>query len=261
MRSVKFPVSAGRINQAGRRVERGMNVATTLAFAGSAAETTAAIFIVLQSVAGDACAVLRERPAHFLQALLEREFRTVELGRTLKNAVGKIGEVFLYARNAEIQIHLVVIRSEIAVADRPVFAESIPTLGLEIVVGKPERQTSPDIGLATQATRPNPGVVRAGEWIFTLIDHNILHIVGAADIAVKVLGLFKPRPYGGLRMVYSLNVKRMAVRRKFASIGIVVGPFHRPQFLLDGEFFPRLEHQNLQAVAGQDMCRHPASSA
>ena len=59
----------GRINQAGGRVKCGMNVATAFAFTGAASQTTAAIFVVLQSVAGNAGAILGERPAHFLQAL------------------------------------------------------------------------------------------------------------------------------------------------------------------------------------------------
>ena len=38
VRSVKLPVSIGGIDQAGRRIERGVNVAAALAFAGAAAE-------------------------------------------------------------------------------------------------------------------------------------------------------------------------------------------------------------------------------
>ena len=168
-----------------------MNVATALAFTGATSKATAAILVVLQSVAGDARAVLGEDPAHFLKALLERDFGAVQFGGTLKNAVGKIGKVFLHAGDAEVQVHLVVIRSKVAVADRPIFSIAVAALGLEIVVGEPQRQASPDVCLATQAARPNPGVVGAGERILAFIDNDVLHVVGTADVAVEMLGFFK----------------------------------------------------------------------
>ena len=189
VRSVRLPVSAAGIDQAGGRVKCGMNVAAAFAFTGAASKATAAILVVLQPVGGDAGAVLGEHAAHFLQALLERDLGAVQFGGTLKYAVGKIGKIFLHAGDAEVQVHLVVIGSEVAVADGPVFTVTVAALGLEIVIGEPERQASPDICLAAQAARPHPRVVGAGEGIFALIDHDVLHVVGVADVAVKMLGL------------------------------------------------------------------------
>src|SRR2546429_6294637 len=48
------------IDQAGRRVKRGMNVASAFAFTGAAPVAPAAIFVVLQSFAGDAGAGLKQ---------------------------------------------------------------------------------------------------------------------------------------------------------------------------------------------------------
>src|SRR6266852_6838453 len=138
----------GRINQAGGRVERGVNVAPAFAFAGAASKATGAVLVVLQAVGGDARTILGQDPAHFLHALLEVELGAVQFGRTLKYAVGQIRKVFLYAGDAEVQIHLVIIRSEVAIADWPIFSVTIAALGFEIVVGKPQRQTSPDVRLA-----------------------------------------------------------------------------------------------------------------
>src|SRR5258708_27373811 len=57
------------INQAGGRVKGSMNVATALAFAGAATVTAAAIFVVLETVAGDARAILRQDAAYFCEAV------------------------------------------------------------------------------------------------------------------------------------------------------------------------------------------------
>src|SRR5438132_1417696 len=65
--------------------------------------------------------------------------------RPQKYAVGKMRQVLLHAHDAEIQIHLVVVRGDVAIADRPIFAETVATLGLEVVVGEAQRQPSPDI--------------------------------------------------------------------------------------------------------------------
>ena len=251
----------GRVDQAGGRVECGMNVAAAFAFTGAASKATAAILVVLQSVGGDARAVLGQDPAHFLHALLEGDLGAVQFGGALKYAVGKIRKVFLHPGDAEVQIHLVVVRSQIAVADGPIFSVPIAALGLEIVIGKPQRQTSPDVCLATQAARPDPGVVGAGEGILALIHNDVLDVVSAAYIAVKMLGLFKARTVRRIADGVLVKRKRMAVGRERSPIGIVVGPLHRPQFFLDGEFLSRLEHQDLQTVAGQDMRRHAASGA
>src|SRR5882724_2669312 len=238
-----------------------MNITAAFAFTGAAAKATAAILVVLQSVAGDAGTILGEDTAHFLQALLEGDFGTVQLGGTLKYAVGKIRKVFLHPGDAEVQIYLVIVRSKIAIADGPIFSVTIAALCLEIVIGEPERQTSPDVRLATQAAGPNPGVIGAGEGIVALIDHDILDVVAVADIAVKMSGFFKTRTVGWPANGVFVKSQRMAVGWERSPIGIVVRPLHRPQFIFDREFLSRLEHQHLQSMGGEDMCRHATSGA
>src|ERR1700741_1582921 len=65
------------INQASRRIERGVNVATALTFACAAAVASAAIFVVLQTLAGNTSAILREHAAHLLNALLQGQLGAV----------------------------------------------------------------------------------------------------------------------------------------------------------------------------------------
>src|ERR1700686_1651180 len=92
----------GRIDQAGGGVECGVNTATALSFASAAAITAAAIFIVLEAVAGDTSAILGQDAAHFREAFFQRNFRAVQLCRSLEDAVWKIRQIFLHAGDAEV---------------------------------------------------------------------------------------------------------------------------------------------------------------
>ncbi len=82
-------------------------------------------------------------------------------------------QIFLHAGDAEVQIDLVVVGCDVAVADGPIFAVAVAALGLEVVVGKAESEASPDIGFAAEAAGADPRVVGAGEGIVALVDHDI----------------------------------------------------------------------------------------
>src|SRR6266481_9793140 len=103
-----------------------MNIAAPFSFTGTTAQATASIFIVFQTVACYARAVLRQHSSHLLYALFERHFRAVQLRGALKNAVRQVWEIFFYPGDAKIQIHFVVIRRKVAVADRPIFSVTVP---------------------------------------------------------------------------------------------------------------------------------------
>src|ERR1700730_9111658 len=173
-----------------------MNIAAAFAVASTASITLAAIFVVLQAVAGNSRAVLRQHSAHLLQALLQRVLGAVQFRRALEYAVGKIREVFFHPGYAEVQINFVVIGSDIAVADRPILPVAISAFGLEIVVGEAQRQASPDVCFSAETACANPCIVRPGVGILSLVDNDVLHIVAVADIAVQMLGFFKARTVG-----------------------------------------------------------------
>ena len=78
------------VNQAGWRVEGGMDVATTLTLTGAAAIATAAIFVVLEAVGGDPGAVYCVRTRPIFRRLSGGHFGAVQLGGTLENAVGRL---------------------------------------------------------------------------------------------------------------------------------------------------------------------------
>src|ERR1700722_2474644 len=249
----------GGIDEAGGRIECGVNVATAFAFASAAAETAAAIFIVLEAVGGDTGAILRQRAVQFrFESFLQRDFGAVQLGRALKDAVGEPLEAFFDAGDAEVEVDLVVVGREVAVADRPIFAEAVAVVGFEIVVGEAQREAAPDVGLAAKAAGADPGVVCAGVGIFAFVDGDVFYIVAVADVALEVFGAFETGSVGRATNGVLVVVERMLVGGKGATVLVVVRPLHRAEFLFDRELFSGFEEQNLGAVRCQDMAGHAA---
>src|ERR1035438_344394 len=188
----------GWVDQAGGGIEGGMDVAAAFALAGTPAVTAAAILIVLETVGGYASAILGDHAVHFLQALLQGDFGAIQLGGSLEDAVGKVRQVFFYAGDSEIEVHLVVVGGDIAVADGPILAKAVAVFGLEIVVGEAEGEAAPDVGLAAEAAGAHPGIVCAGEGVFAFVDHDVFYVIGVADIVMKVLRFFEARAVGRL---------------------------------------------------------------
>src|SRR5277367_4908779 len=214
----------GWVNQARRRVKGRVNIASALALASAASITAAAIFIVFQAVGGNTSAILRQNPPHLLYALLERYLCAVQFRGPLKNAVGKVWKIFLYPCDAQVQIYFVVVRRDVAVADRPILTESVAVFGFEVVVGQAQREPPPDVGFASQAACAHPGIVRAGVRILALVNDNIFHIIAVSNIAFQMLRFFKAWTVG--RPTDGVLIKRngMRVWRKGAAMRIIVEP-------------------------------------
>ena len=149
-------------------------------------------------------------------------------------------QVLFDAHDAKIQVHFVVVGSEVAIADGPVFAVTVTVLGLEVVIGQAQSESAPNVGLSTQAARANPGVVRAGIGIFALVDANVFGVVAVADVTVQMLGFFKARTMRRPADGVLVEAERMSVRRQFAAVPVVVRPLHRAKFVFNGKFLPRL---------------------
>ena len=144
------------IDQSGRRVERGVDVAAAGApVARAAAETPAAILVVLQAVGGHARAIRRQHAVHLLQRVAQRHLGGREPRRALKQAVGQMRQVLFDAGNPEIQIDPVVVRRDVLVGDRPVLAVAVVALRLEVVVRQPQREPVP------RCSSCRPGTARA----------------------------------------------------------------------------------------------------
>src|SRR5712691_2693299 len=238
-----------------------MDVATAFAFTCAAAVTAAAIFIVLEAVGGDASAILGEDAAHFGEAVFQGDFGAVQPGGALEDAVRKMRQIFFHAGDAEIEVDLVVVRGDVAVADGPILAVAVAALGLEVEVGKAKGEASPDVGLSAEATGADPGVVGAGKGILAFVNHYIFYVVAVADVAAQMLGFFRAGTIGRIADGVFVESEGVLVRREGSAIGIVVGPLHGAEFFFDGELLPGFEEEDLQAVAGEDVCGHAAGGA
>ena len=100
------------------------------------------------------------------------------------------------AGDAEIQIDLVVVGSDIGVGNRPVHAVAVAAGGFKIVVGQTQRQPSPDISFAAQAARAHPGVLRSCVGMILFVDDDVFCVISAApaaDVGVNMLILLAAR--------------------------------------------------------------------
>ena len=110
--------------------------ATRAAAAGSAAETFAAIFVVLQTVCGDTGAIGSDQSPSFFKRLPQHYLTGHELIRTLKQTVRKMREIFLHTGDPKIVIDAIVVGFDVGIRYRPVLTEPIARRSLEIVIGK-----------------------------------------------------------------------------------------------------------------------------
>ncbi len=172
-------------------------------------------------------------------------------------------QVLLVAGDAEVEVDLVVVGLDVGVGDRPVFAEAIVGLALEVVVGEPQRQAPPDIGLAAEQARAHPGVLGAGIRMLLLVDQDVLDVVRAAPAAHIREHVLERRALsvGRLADVVLVEADRVVFGRGLAAARMVVGPLHRPQFGIDVDLLPRFEQQHLHPLRREHVSGHPARRA
>ena len=242
------------------RIEGGVNVAAAGAAAAGAATEALAPILVLHAIGRDAGAIGRQHTPHRRQTLAQRDLRRREFVGTLEQAVRQVRQVLIVTGNPEVRVDLVVVRLDVCIGNRPVLAVPVVRFSLEVVIRQPQRQTAPDVGLAAQQARADPGVARAGVRMILLVHQNVLDVVRSApatDVGEHVLerGAFG---VGRLPDGVLIEAQRMVARRKFAPARVIVRPLHRAQLLLDGNFLPRFEQQDLHPLRRQHMGRHAA---
>ena len=93
-----------------------------------------------------------------------------------------------------------------------------------------------------------------------LVDQNVLDVVGsppASDVRVDV---FERTAFGVGRLPDRVLVEGQGVRpgRGVAPAGVIVGPLHRAQLLLDGELLAGLEHEDTQPGSRENVGGHAA---
>ena len=248
-----------RRDQAGRRIEGGVDVAAARAAAARAAAVALrSMLVVLQAVRRDAGAVGRQHPAHLRQRLTHADFRRRQLERALEQAVGQVRQVLLHARDAEVQVDLVVVRLDVGVGDRPVLAVPVVRLRLEVQIRQAQRQPSPDVRLPAEAPGAHPRVVRAGIRVILLVDDDVLAVVGAApalDVGIDVL-VRVALAVGRLADRVLVEAERLAVGRHLAAAGVIVRPLHRFQLGVEVELLAGFEEEDVQAARRQDVRGH-----
>src|SRR2546423_5785233 len=88
--------------------------------------------------------------------VLHHQLVTARRRRRQKISAGVIPKIVVVAENADKLVQPIVVRRKIGVRDRPIIAESIAALGLEVVPSKAKRNSSPVVGAATDHTCPPP---------------------------------------------------------------------------------------------------------
>jgi hypothetical protein len=205
------------------------------ATARAAAEALAAV-LVLHAVGGHAGAIRRRDAAHRQERLPQLDLALVHLVRALEETVRQMRQPFLVPGDAEVGVDAVVVRLDVGVGDRPVLAVAVVRLRLEVVVGEPQREPAPDVRLAAEHARADPGVVGAGVRVLLLVDENVLHVIRAtpsADVRPDVLVRAVLRGVGWLADVVLVERERMPPGRRVAAARMVVRPLHRAQLGLD----------------------------
>ena len=106
-----------------------------------------------------------DRDAQRIARLLGQEFGCARFGRRHQHAgvgAGRVLEVIVAAVDADEHLRLLVVRLEILVGDRPVGAEAVARLRLEVVLAHAERDASPVVRASAEHAGTPPEEVAAG---------------------------------------------------------------------------------------------------
>ena len=116
----------------------------------------------------------------FLDAIAEESFLAGERNGRLELAVGEMLEAFGAAGDANVFLDEIVIRFDVFVAKRPVFAVTIERGGFEIPIAEAQADAAPDVGASTrhaQAAHPvKRPVGRRCIRLFQIVDEPVVRI-------------------------------------------------------------------------------------
>src|SRR5690606_39221050 len=136
---------------------------------------------------------------------LDDVFPAAGLGRRQENAVGLIAEALIAAEDPDQAIAIIVERRDIVVADRPVIAQAVDRLVLEVVRPEAERHPAPVIGASAHPASPppvEPAPGSRGEWLAVDVPAADAGIVFAerllAGAPAAAIGFPGPHQHGGV---------------------------------------------------------------
>src|SRR5581483_3330373 len=99
--------------------------------------------------------------AKLVARFLDDRLRAARLGWRKKNSIRCARNVFLRSKNADVRFHLVVVRREVFVCDRPVIAHAISRARFEIDRSKAKRNASPMVRAPAFDARSEPAKSRS----------------------------------------------------------------------------------------------------
>src|SRR5439155_1426374 len=140
-----------------RAVSRALAARTT-----TLARTRASAPVVLSTYATPVARPLASTSTSRAIAFVRRvSFPVARAWRRLEHPVRLVREALLAAEDPDEPVDLVVVRCDVVVGDRPVVAEAVPTLALEVVRPEAQCNAAPVVGAATDHAGPPPGEVGA----------------------------------------------------------------------------------------------------
>jgi len=98
------------------------------------------------------------------EAIAEERFLAGEWHGRLELTVRKMIQTFFRTADADVFFDKIVIRFNILVAERPVFAETVVRSGFEVKFAEAERDAAPDVGAATRHAHATHPVIRLIFW-------------------------------------------------------------------------------------------------
>ncbi len=221
-----------------------------------------AVLVAQHAVGGHTGATRNQLAPHLRDGALHLHLAAIELQRPLEDAVGQVRNVLLRARDAEQRVHLVVVGRDVGIADRPVLAEPVVALRLQIQLREAQRHAAPEIGLAAEHAGADPRVRRAGDRVLLLVGdpvaREVIARVGHHLLVLLHLGREPVRPVEGAVLG---RRERELVHRQPMAPHVLVRPLHRLVLLLRVEHAPGLEQEHLDARHRQLERGHAAGSA
>src|SRR5207237_4654738 len=98
--------------------------------------------------------------SQLVRRLVDEQLITARLRRRLKDAVRLVRQIFVAAEQPDQPVDAVVVRRDVAVADRPIVTEAVACLPLKIPWPKAERDAPPVIRAPAEHPRAPPQELR-----------------------------------------------------------------------------------------------------
>ncbi len=185
-----------------------------------------------------------------LDAIAKKRFLARERHGRLELAVGKVFQPFRHAGDANVFLHQIVIGSEIAVSERPIFAVTVLRGGFEIRVAETQTHAPPDVRAAAghpQAAHPIERLIFGRCVRFLEIIDEPVVVVLAADVELRLNGTRLPHDFRR-----EIAVFQFECRFVFGEIGIGLGA----SSLQQRDFQARLRQALAGPAAGRAGAHH-----